>query len=156
MIRIFSPIKDSEGNFQSDKSTWGFFTFLENCTNINTMFYASSIIVDTNVFRHPIINFKISNMTFFNPRIIVDDVRNWKRCNITLDSIQTAGNDITKCGNLSGFFVNLPNLVAISNCFETYFINYVGKWHLNAQRVTQSFYSSFATGSLVLSGNVFN
>ena len=156
MIKIFSPIKDSEGNFQSDKSTWGFFTFLENCTNINTMFYASSIIIDTNVFRHPTKDFKISNMTFFNPRIIVDDVKNWKRCDITLDSIQTAGNDITKCGNLSGFFINLPNLVAISNCFETYFINYVGKWYLNAQRVTQSFYSSFAVGQLVLSGNIFN
>jgi hypothetical protein len=119
-FRIFSP----EHNSTQVIANNGLFTPLVNCTDISTMFYDKLYVADRFVFRRDEGNYKLTNISYFKPRLLVDDVNTMTHVD-TLNS-SLLNNNIEQYGNMSGFFENLSNLSGIVTgvLLNTLYLNY--------------------------------
>ena len=144
-FRIYTPCNEHQG----------LYTPLISCTTIASMWWSKSYITDRNVFRRSDArNYKITNMNFFSPILLVNDVNNLtpaevlQRCNAPTDYIGTPGNFIA--GDLTEFFTNLPLLSStIYGIFgNTTFIDYTTFSPIPSSVITvrSCFISSFAYG----------
>lgn len=158
-FKVYSPEKEADGNFSSDKSKWGLFTFLEKCSNISLIFYDCKFAIDRNIFRHPNTNnttfqFPIKNIVYFSPSLVVNNIydESYKNLNsLTLN--QFTVEQIKTLGDLSGMFVNLSNLTDIGLFLNSvFFLQYQNyhSWYLPSKNILKSFRSNYAIGEFKL------
>ena len=121
----------------------GLFSPLINVTNISGMFYGGTYYCDRFVFRRTNDNYKITNISWFNPNACFN-----RPVSPTQSAIDTAYDDITAMGNLSGFFNNLTALTVLYGLFNGIkYINYnnVFKIPSGCINILSAFNSTYAS-----------
>lgn len=117
--RLFSPTNNGTNVTKDD----GLFSPLTNLTSISFIFSSANIYIDRFVFRRNQGNYKINNLYRFTPSIILSDVNNATYDDVITDSLNESS--IEEYGNLSGFFIDLPNVTEITGfMISSAFINY--------------------------------
>lgn len=100
-FRVFSPTEAGDD---------GLFSPLVSLTSMSEAFVGYKYVIDKNCFRRST-DFKITDMTGFNPVLICDGINDKQFINLPHYSNVSVIND-TNVGNLDGFFTNLPNLTS--------------------------------------------
>ena len=130
-FKLYSPTTDDSGNYNND----GFFSGLSKCTNISAILLGNSYyVIDRHLFRRSSgSNYAITNMDYFYPSLVIDNINTYTG-NIdglvsvfgNVDRLRAdAESDDPKYGNLGGFFTNLTSLTSMNGIFNgTGFINY--------------------------------
>lgn len=144
-IRLFSPTVSGSTVVKDD----GLFSNLTKLTNISWIFNGYTCYADRFLFRRTSGNYALQNMTGFNIKLIVDDVKSF---NVN-ESFNVS--KLNQFGNLNGFFENLQNVKIINGFLNaTEYINYDsmnnGQLVLpkNVIALGKCFISNYATGEI--------
>lgn len=132
----------------------GLFSPLVNITDLGGVFYGGSYYCDRFVFRRNSGNYKITNLTFFNPAACFNSP-----VSETEQAINQRLSNIENCGNLTGFFNNLSNLVNIGGLFNNVnYINYDNNFKIPAGCINllSCFNSNLANGTEFIVADFFN
>lgn len=118
-IRLFSPTFNEEGEVEQDN---GLFSPLVNCTNIRLIFGRNIIYTDRFIFRRKSGNYKFTNIGYFRPGLVVDDVN---KLPYIADTTTYFKSNYETIGNFGEFFKNTPDIVDMHAFGDgTTFINY--------------------------------
>lgn len=118
-IKLFSP-EHEDGVVKRNN---GLFSPLKNVTNIGWMFAGYSYYADRFIFRKTSGDYKLTNIVYFRPILVVDNINTLTHNDITLDYSNLS--QLTTYGNLEGFFNNLSSLTTMHGFLGgTAFINY--------------------------------
>lgn len=120
-IILASPTIDSDGNVSENN---GFFSHTLNLSTLSSMFDRWNIISDRYLFRLKGQNFTaIKSFDWFNITYIVNDYRtvnSLKDC----ENIFNSPEKESKLGNLTNFFLNMPNLDRVAFTLNLAFLNF--------------------------------
>ena len=121
--RIFSPEHTSESHIEN-----GLFSPLTRLTSLGWA-GQGSYLADNFVFQRWLGNYALTSISYFYPRLLVEDVNTMSYVNVndqsSLANYLLQNDNYLKVGNLSGMFANTPSLTAIHAFLAgTMFINF--------------------------------
>lgn len=150
VVAIESPSHTSDGVITEND---GLLSPLVNLNNFNLVFYGNTIYLDRFAFRRKSGSYKIQEISFLSPDIIVDDISQIKETPNTTYLL----NNYETIGNLNNFFINLSNLTYLRGFIDsTQLINWKTTNNMACPAIVyqKSFIANYMTGDIELT-NLF-